>query len=89
MTTYRWTVATLNDFGRTRLSQHFTMRDFLFSDIAAIHGLINAPDDPDLAIGAGTQLCTQLLEPLQSVFGRIAIRSAAPAAPVSAVRAAT
>jgi hypothetical protein len=70
------TVAALNEFGRVRLSQHFYMRDFLFSDIAAIHGLVNAPDDPDLAIAVGKHLCHELLEPLQRVFGRIAIRSA-------------
>jgi len=70
------TVAALNDLGRVRLSRHFYMRDFLFSDIAAIHGLANVPDDPDLAIAAGTKLCEELLEPLQAAFGRIAIRSA-------------
>ena len=70
------TVSALNDFGRTRLSRHFYMRDFLFSDIAAAHGFANAPDDPELAIAAGTRLCEELLEPLQDVFGRIAIRSA-------------
>ena len=69
-------VATLNDLGRIRLSKTFFMRDFLFSDIAAIHGLPNVPDDPDLAIRAGTRLCEDLLEPLQDRFGRIAIRSA-------------
>ena len=42
------TVAALNDFGRERLSRSFFMRDFLYSDIAAIHGLRNLPDDPDL-----------------------------------------
>ncbi|WP_157215933.1 hypothetical protein [Flavisphingomonas formosensis] len=77
------TVAALSDFGRVRLSQHFYMRDFLFSDIAAIHGLANVPDDPDLAIAAGTRLCTDLLEPLQRVFGRIAIRSAYRSAEVN------
>lgn len=70
------TVSALNDFGRFRLSQHFYMRDFLYSDIAAVHGLLNVPDDPDLAIAAGTRLCEDLLEPLQRAFGRIAIRSA-------------
>lgn len=70
------TVSGLNDFGRIRLSQHFYMRDFLYSDIAAVHGMLNAPDDPDLAVAAGTRLCEDLLEPLQRVFGRIAIRSA-------------
>lgn len=70
------TVTALSDFGRIRLSKSFFMRDFLFSDIAAIHGLANVPDDPDLAIAAGTVLCEELLEPLQDAFGRIAIRSA-------------
>lgn len=69
-------VAALADFGRVRLSRSFFMRDFLFSDIAAIHGLANTPDDPDLAIAAGERLCQDLLEPLQDVFGRITIRSA-------------
>jgi hypothetical protein len=52
------------------------MREFLFSEIAAIQGLLNLPDDPDLAIAAGRGLCENLLEPLQATFGRIAIRSA-------------
>ena len=38
--------------------------------------MLNAPDDPDLAIAAGMRLCEDLLEPLQKAFGRIAIRSA-------------
>jgi hypothetical protein len=70
------TVAALDQFGRTRLSPNFFMRDFLFSDIASIHGLNNVPDDPDLAIAAGSRLCIELLEPLQSTFGRVVIRSA-------------
>ena len=52
------------------------MREFLYSDIAAIHGLSNIPDDPDLAIKVGERLCQDLLEPLQEVFGRVALRSA-------------
>ena len=59
------------------------MRDFLFSDIAAIHGLPNLPDDPELAVLAGIRLCEELLEPLQQVFGRIAIRSAFRSAAVN------
>lgn len=69
-------VNALTEFGRARLSKTFFMRDFLFSDIAAIHGLSNVPDNPDLAISAGEKLCQELLEPLQDTFGRIAIRSA-------------
>jgi hypothetical protein len=38
-------------------------------------GIPNLPDDPDLAIAAGRQLCEQLLEPLQARFGRIGLRS--------------
>lgn len=76
-------VSTLTDFGRTRLSKTFFIRDFLFSDIAMIHGMANVPDDPDLAIAAGTRLCEDLLEPLQDAFGRIAIRSAYRSAEVN------
>ncbi len=79
------TVAGLADLGRTRLSATFFLRDFLFSDIAAMHGLRNVPDDPDLAIATGTRLCTELLEPLQARFGRIAIRSAYRSAEVNAL----
>jgi hypothetical protein len=51
------------------------MRDFLYSEIANIEGMTNLPDDPDLAIAAGRELCEQLLEPLQATFGRLALRS--------------
>ena len=63
------------ELGRVRLSEHFFMRDFLHSEIAAWHGLRNIPDHPDAAIYAGQQLCQQLLEPLQATFGRIHVRS--------------
>src|SRR6266478_10223260 len=70
------TVRGLEEFSRIRLSGSFFMRDFLYSDISNLHGIPNLPDDPDLAIAAGRQLCAELLEPLQATFGRIAIRSA-------------
>lgn len=69
-------VAALTELGRVRLSKSFFMRDMLYSEIAQVHGLLNAPDDPDLAITAGKRLCEELLEPLQDHWGRIAIRSA-------------
>lgn len=69
-------VRALEDFGRIRLSENFFMRDFLYSEIAAINGFPNLPEDPDLAIAAGRQLCENLLEPLQARFGRISVRSA-------------
>lgn len=70
-----WSVRTAEDFGRTRLSPSFFMRDFLHSEIAAIAGFQNLPDDPAAAVRSGRELCTQLLEPLQATFGRLAIRS--------------
>ncbi len=69
-------VSALTEFGRVRLSKSFFMRDFLFSEIASVHGFNNVPDDPDLAIAAGSRLCEELLEPLQDIFGRVAVRSA-------------
>jgi hypothetical protein len=70
------TVRSAEAFGRVRLSRSFFMRDFLYSEIASIHRMVNLPDDPDLAIAAGRKLCEHLLEPLQATFGRLAIRSA-------------
>ena len=69
-------VAALEELGRVRLSKSFYLRDFLYSEIANHYGMQNIPDDPDLAIAAGSRLCEELLEPLQEAFGRIAIRSA-------------
>lgn len=66
----------LEELGRVRLSKNFFMRDFLHSEIAAFYGLQNIPDDPDLAVEAGSRLCEALLEPLQTTFGRLHIRSA-------------
>lgn len=68
--------AQLEDFGRERLSPNFFMRDFLYSEIAATEGMLNAPDDPDLALASGRRLCEYLLEPLNARFGRVGIRSA-------------
>ena len=69
------TVRALEDLGRVRLSRSFFMRDFLYSEIAAIQGFANLPDDPGAAVAAGTRLCEELLEPLQATFGRLALRS--------------
>ena len=77
-------VTQLTKLGRERLSRHFFMRDFLYSEIAAVHGLANLPTDPDLAIAAGKRLCEELLEPLQATFGRIVIRSAYRSAELNA-----
>lgn len=65
----------LEDLGRVRLSQHFYMRDFLYSEIGNFYGKPNIPDDPPLAIMAGEQLCQNLLDPIVDTFGPIAIRS--------------
>lgn len=70
------TLTALEELGRVRLSRSFYMREFLYSEIATMHGLANVPDDPELAIRVGSSLCENLLEPLQERFGRIAIRSA-------------
>ena len=80
-----WSVATLTDLGRERLSPNFYLRDFLYSEIAQVHGLLNAPDDPELALAAGRRLCEELLEPLQARFGRVVIRSAYRSAEVNAL----
>ena len=65
----------LENFGRVRLSKHFYMRDFLYSEIGNFHEIQNLPRDPDLVIENGRMLCTHLLDPLEETFGRLAIRS--------------
>ena len=65
----------LETLGRTRLSKHFYMREFLYSEIANIHRLSNIPQNPDRAIAHGRAFCTTLLDPLEDTFGRVAIRS--------------
>ncbi|MBB96879.1 MAG: hypothetical protein CML68_20055 [Rhodobacteraceae bacterium] len=67
-----WSLETL---GRVRLSRHFYMREFLYSEIGNFHEVQNIPDDSDLAIACGRALCERLLDPLQDTFGRIAVRS--------------
>ena len=65
----------LETLGRIRRSNSFFLRDFLFSEISAIHGIPNIPDNPDLATAAGRRLCAELLEPLNATVGGINIRS--------------
>jgi hypothetical protein len=65
----------LEKLGRVRLSQHFYMRQFLYSEIAAAYGILNYPDDPELAIETGTRLCEDVLEPIVTKFGSLVIRS--------------
>lgn len=69
-------VASLTEFGRVRLSQHFFMREMLHSEVGSIHGIPNIPEDPALAVEVGRRLCEQVLEPLRRAFGHISIRSA-------------
>jgi hypothetical protein len=65
----------LEDLGRTRLSRHFFMRNFLHSEIGNFYGRPNIPENPDLAIEAGRRLAVELLDPLVETFGPIEIRS--------------
>jgi hypothetical protein len=54
----------LEALGRVQLSRTLFMRDFLFSEIAAVQRISNVPSEPDIAVAAGRELCVQLLEPL-------------------------
>lgn len=65
----------LETFGRIRLSRHFFMRDFLYSEISGYHGIPNVPENPDLVIENGRAFCTALMDPLEETFGRVAVRS--------------
>lgn len=65
----------LETFGRQRLSKHFFMRDFMYSEIGGFHGIPNVPENPDLVLAHGRAFCTALLDPLEETFGRVAVRS--------------
>lgn len=73
----------LERLGRVRLSRHVTMRDVLFSEVAMMHGVPNVPEDPDLAIAAGTRLAEDLLEPLIETFGPVDLRSGYRSVPLN------
>ena len=68
--------AALEKLGRVRLSENYYMREFLYSSIGDYFNISNYPDNPQLAVEAGSQLCQNLLEPLKQAFGHVAIRSA-------------
>ncbi|AUQ57414.1 hypothetical protein PhaeoP30_00471 [Phaeobacter inhibens] len=65
----------LDRLGRVRLSKHYQMRQFLHSEIGQAFGIVNYPDDPDLAIEAARGLCSNILEPLTEEFGPLIVRS--------------
>jgi hypothetical protein len=68
-------IRSLETLGRVRLSKSFYMRDFLYSEISNFHSIPNIPENPDVAVEACSKLCEELLEPLNSTFGRIVIFS--------------
>jgi len=70
------TLSDLTELGRVRLSDHFFMREMLYSEVANACGVPNIPENPDLAVEAGAKLSQFVLEPLRKAFGHIAIRSA-------------
>ena len=70
------TVSALDDYGRTRLSRHFFMREMLYSEVSNVHGVPNIPEDPELALEVGRRFAGEILEPLHEKFGKVSIRSA-------------
>lgn len=69
------TYLALEKLGRVRLSRHFQLRNFLYSEIGNFHAKPNIPENPELLIEAGRALAENLLEPLVETFGPIDIRS--------------
>ena len=71
-----WTLKKLEAFGREQLSPNFFMRQMLHSEIAQINGMLNAPNDPELALSSGKEFCNHILEPILDTWGPIVIKSA-------------
>ena len=66
----------LDHLGRMRLSRHFYMRQFLYSEIGNAYGIPNVPHDEKLCLKAGGALARTCLDPLVETFGGVEIRSA-------------
>lgn len=71
----QYTFKEIQRFSSLRLSKHFTMRDFLYSNVAEAYNLSNLPDDFNKAIYTGTKLCGKILEPLIETCGPILLGS--------------
>jgi len=69
-------VSALTELGRERLSEHFFMREMLYSEVGNVHGVPNIPEDPELAVQVGRRLAAEVLEPVRAAFGHVSIRSA-------------
>lgn len=78
----------LEKLGQVRLSKHFFLRQFLYSEIAAHFAIPNLPSEPELAIKNGKRLCTDILEPILSRWGPIVVRSGYRSPVVNALGAA-
>jgi hypothetical protein len=71
----KWSYNELESLGRQRLSSNFYLREFLYSEVAQHFGVVNAPEDMELAMHAGSALCEKVLEPIQAAWDRVHIRS--------------
>lgn len=69
------TYTALEDLGRERLSEYFSFRNFMNSEIGNFYQISNIPENPTLALAAGRRLAENLLDPLLETFGPIDIRS--------------
>lgn len=56
-----------------RLTEHFTLREFVVSRTAMVNNIDNTPDNE--VVGRLRQLCTNVLEPLRKRFGAIRVTS--------------
>ena len=67
----------LEKLGRVRLSEHFFMREMLYSEIANFHGIPNIPDDPELwPSRRGPASARSCSSPCTPRSGQVSIRSA-------------
>ena len=65
--------ADFDAYARTRLSQNFILRDFLYSTDSEFRGVHNIPENKKLVIKAGKALCLKVLEPILKQYGNFAI----------------
>jgi peptidoglycan hydrolase-like protein with peptidoglycan-binding domain len=64
----------VNNRSNLQLSRNFTLNQMIYSQTAARNGMDNWPKDPTLVMRL-SGLCVNMLEPLQTRFGKITVNS--------------
>lgn len=66
-------IASYDKWLRTRVSENFVLRDFMFSAFGSANGIHNLPEKPEAVVAAAKALCERVCEPILKKFGQFSI----------------